>query len=393
MNELPIFISYRDEDGAPLAQWLYHILHGQTRTLPGKFLYLPTIVSPFLAPAAPAVSNWQDLLENELSRAMALIVICSPGARTDFGEDDWLYREIRWWLKHRSSIPPILVSSSSHATKWIPAIIAEKWPTTQVVRIGLSSLSASAFSPTDNQTKAVIDSILGGIVRAASEGRDHIPDSWREVGMPNQPGLYTWEKDRQGRYINANDNYAKAAGFDSPGAMIGKTDFDMPWRSLAEFFRAGDYGIVSGTGGGRIAVQEKEIMVDRVADILVCEGQLLDRFDKCVGVTGSFMDITGCQLVSRSAAELQSESGISLGKDFGNEHLTNIEIQVFRGIARSLSDERIAQELNLPRRAVASHIRSIRRKLGCPTKGDLIAIAVKSGLPIHLFGPIPEVRR
>ena len=91
-------------------------------------------------------------------------------------------------------------------------------------------------------------------------------------------GLYTWEKDRHFRYIRCNENYARG-GLVSirREAMIGKSDTDMPWRDLADFFREGDYSVMQGEGPTRFNVQEKEIMVDRVADILVTENQLLDR--------------------------------------------------------------------------------------------------------------------
>jgi hypothetical protein len=43
-----------------------------------------------------------------------------------------------------------------------------------------------------------------------------------EVGLISLPGLFVWEKDKNFKYVNCNEDYARAAGFDSPYAMMGK---------------------------------------------------------------------------------------------------------------------------------------------------------------------------
>src|SRR5437870_1639862 len=115
--------------------------------------------------------------------------------------------------------------------------------------------------------------------------------------MSNQTGLvYTWEKDKNFRYIKCNEHYAMAAGLDSPHSIVGKSDDDMPWRSLADYFRRGDQMLMDGRIS-RDNIQEKEIMFNRTADILVTERQLLNSYGHCIGVTGHFIDITGYFLV------------------------------------------------------------------------------------------------
>ena len=208
--------------------------------------------------------------------------------------------------------------------------------------------------------------------------------------MTNLPGLFTWEKDRNFRYIRCNDNYAAAAGFESAKAILGKSDDDMPWRSRADFFRSGDQQVISGAGPHRINIEEKEIMVDRVADILVTEKQLLDHRGECVGLTGYFLDITGHRLVPRDGGYCKDERGFYLGNEFGGEFLSAIEAEVFKGMMKVQSAEKIGIDLNLSRSTVESHIQSIKQKLQCITDGDVIATAIRSGLPLTLFGPDKE---
>ncbi len=212
------------------------------------------------------------------------------------------------------------------------------------------------------------------------------PDkSQTKTGIENLPGIYAWEKDRHGRYIWCNENYARAAGFDSPHAMIGKTDDDMPWRSLANFFRQGDQKVMNAESPARNLVNEKEIMVDRVADILVTENQLLTNDGICVGVTGFFLDITGTY-VEPVIGQNNSDGEFNLGPEFGNQVFSNLEASVFKGLLRKFPSEHIAKLLNITKPEVEAHTASIMQKLQCQTHGDIIATSIRSGLPVFLFG-------
>lgn len=113
----------------------------------------------------------------------------------------------------------------------------------------------------------------------------------------DQLNLYIWAKDRNFRYVYCNENYAMAAGLDSPNQIIGKSDDHLPWRKYADFFRVGDYGVLQ--GNSRVNAPEVSDTVNNVKDILVTENQLLNSSNKCIGVIGSFIDITGQQLVKK----------------------------------------------------------------------------------------------
>lgn len=389
MNEFPIFISYRQTDGSDLARWLHDKLCGRTLPPTGEFLTAPATLSVYLDQTASATSDWKQLLEQELKRTQILTIVCSPGALYEFNDrEDWFYHELNWWLNNRTTAP-VLVAKSGLEPFWVPKIIRERWSDIQIVYVPPELFSPLASGEQEAAVNAIVQSILSGIVeRLQSDdscdlGLAKLPDT---ADMVNITGLYTWEKDRYFRYIRVNENYARAAGYESPQAMIGKSDDEMPWRSLADFFRIGDHQIMNALGSPRINVTEKEIMVDRVADILVTENQLLDRRRECIGITGYFVDITGYQLIRNNIAEPEKRKDIYLGKEFGNEYLCEVEVEIFKGILKSFSLEKIAELLNLERWAVEYHIKSIKRKLQCSTDGDLIAMAIRSGLPLTLFG-------
>src|SRR5579871_2061387 len=192
--------------------------------------------------------------------------------------------------------------------------------------------------------------------------------------------LYTWEKDRHFRYIKCNEIYAAAAGLDSPYSIIGKTDDEMPWRSLADNFRAGDQSVIDGNTG-RILIQEKEIMVNRTADILVTEKQLVTSADQCIGVIGYFIDITGHQLVRTNTDQyFADERHLYLGKEFDNEYLTRTEARILEKAISGWTCSKIALVFNKSERTVENHINNLKRKLQCKTKADLTSVVQSAGL-------------
>jgi hypothetical protein len=392
MNVLPVLVSYRRVDGSDIAHWLRESLNARSITQNKGSLQTVSTLSVYLDRAQPAVSDWELSLSQELERARALIVVCTPGAKYEFGPDDCLYRELRWWLENRATTAPILVSKPQFGVRWVPDLISSKWPKAQLVTVDLEGDGTLLLPKLEAEREMSIQSIIGGI--AANVGGDTADelnllslDAQSESDNVNQPGLYMWQKDKHFRYIGCNDNYARSAGFDSPRAMIGKTDDDMPWRSLADFFRAGDQQVISGLGPIREHVMEKEIMVDGVADILVTENQIQDRRGECLGVTGYYIDVTGYQLIPRRTPCDIEETGLSLGKEFGNETFSSSEIKVFKGMLKRYDVKKIAGDFKLRHAVVKSCIRSIKRKLQCTTDGDVIATAIRSGLPLTLFGP------
>jgi hypothetical protein len=58
------------------------------------------------------------------------------------------------------------------------------------------------------------------------------------------PGHVYW-KDRHGVFQGCNEEQARAAGFNHPSEMIGKTDYDMPWKDQAEKIREVDQQVMS----------------------------------------------------------------------------------------------------------------------------------------------------
>jgi hypothetical protein len=392
MLELPVFVSCRHDDGMRVADWLQARLQGRSLILGDAASPQSAVLSVYIDRVSP-LAPYGDIAFQELERAWVWLLICTPGSMHEF-PDDRLYREMRWWMSNRSSVAPILITPVS--SRWIPEIVLKQWPTPK--RVDLNADAGVGLTPAerdflvDQNVQSVLAAIAETVTESSETGLVLRPsDSLSGSSGVNLPGLYTWQKDKYLRYIDANENYARAAGFDSPKAMLGKTDHDMAWRSLADFFQAGDRQVISGMAPSRINVQETEIMVDRIADILVTERPLLVR-GKCVGLSGFFADITGHKLVPRIVESVAPGQGIALGPEFGDEHLSELEVGVLKGMLKSFSSVQIAGANNLPRAAVEDHMQAIRRKLQCATDGDVITVAIRTGLPLALFGPAIVIR-
>jgi DNA-binding CsgD family transcriptional regulator len=393
MIEVPVFIAYRRADGSEVAGWLRECLQGRSVWVHGTLIYQGTITAYF-DQTQPAVPDWTKLQHEELERARAFLLVCSPETVYE-SPNDYLYHEIRWWLDNRSNMAPIPVTWLDE--RCIPTIVTERWPKIQFLRVAGDSWPALSSPNGQLLGERTIQSILSGMslsIERASTGNSHA------LAEPfpgfNAPGFYWWQKDKSGVYIDCNENYAYAAGCVSPRNVIGKTDDNMPWSALADFFRMGDRQIILGKGPPRSNVLEKEIMVDRTADILVNEGPLLDQRRECLGVVGRFEDITGMaeRLASLTRQELapkpttnKNEGAYHLTVESSDVCLSEIEGEVIKGMLSLYSADRIAGLLNVTRAAVEFHIQSIKRKFQCVTDGDVIVTAIKSGFQLKLFGP------
>jgi DNA-binding CsgD family transcriptional regulator len=194
----------------------------------------------------------------------------------------------------------------------------------------------------------------------------------------DQNNLYLWAKDKNYKYLYCNENYARAAGLDSPGQIVGMSDDNMPWRELADFFRQGDHDVFQGKI--RVNVPETEIMVDRRADILVSESQLLDKNQRCIGLAGSFIDITGLNIIKKTGYYNAKKRRYYLGNELGNIWLTPREVEVLKNLLLGYTVKHIGHLLKISHKTVEGYIENLRNKLNVTSKNEVISTAIRLGL-------------
>ncbi|MCP4259460.1 MAG: hypothetical protein GY774_18425 [Planctomycetes bacterium] len=131
MRNCPVFICYRQVDGKKIAQWLFENLNGRCLPDSGPVEAAEEKVSSldvYFDQTAAAVGDWKAIHQPRLHISQAMIIVCTPGATQKLDEkDDWVHREIDWWLKNRK-VAPILIDATGEGARWVPKVIKDRWP-------------------------------------------------------------------------------------------------------------------------------------------------------------------------------------------------------------------------------------------------------------------------
>jgi PAS domain S-box-containing protein len=109
--------------------------------------------------------------------------------------------------------------------------------------------------------------------------------------IDNLPRAVFW-KDRDLRIQGCNRIFASVAGLKSHLDLIGKTDFDMPWRDHAEAYRADDLHVMNNKIS-RIDQEEKNVNSEgKESWVLTSKVPVMNHEGEVVAVLGMFEDIT-----------------------------------------------------------------------------------------------------
>lgn len=105
------------------------------------------------------------------------------------------------------------------------------------------------------------------------------------------PARVFW-KDRDGVFVGCNDALAKDAGYGSARDIVGKTDFDMPWRDQAEGYREHDRRVME-SGLPELLIEEAQTTPGGTTiTLLTSKVPLRSASGEVTGVLGTYMDIS-----------------------------------------------------------------------------------------------------
>ncbi len=103
---------------------------------------------------------------------------------------------------------------------------------------------------------------------------------------------YIFWKDDGGEFLGCNQLFADSAGLDSPLEIVGKTDFDMPWRDQAEKYVKDDQEVMRAMKP-KLDIEDLQKKNDgSEITALVSKVPLLDVKNQVYGVLGIYTDIT-----------------------------------------------------------------------------------------------------
>jgi PAS domain S-box-containing protein len=124
--------------------------------------------------------------------------------------------------------------------------------------------------------------------------------------MDTIPQTIFW-KDHNLSYLGCNAQFAKDAGLASPGDIVGKNDFDMPWTQHAELYRADDFQVIE-SNTPKINFEEPITKADGSQGWLrTSKIPLHDNAGKTVAVLGMYEDITELKQAQDEQIRLQDE--------------------------------------------------------------------------------------
>lgn len=112
-----------------------------------------------------------------------------------------------------------------------------------------------------------------------------------QLVMDNIPQAVFW-KDKNLVYLGCNRAFAEDAGLDSPEQIIGKTDYDMPWKPEAELYRADDQKVME-SGQPKLNFEEPQTTpTGETIWLRTSKVPMVDAQGNVFAVLGMYEDIT-----------------------------------------------------------------------------------------------------
>ncbi|MBZ8180358.1 PAS domain S-box protein [Oscillatoria salina] len=128
-----------------------------------------------------------------------------------------------------------------------------------------------------------------------------------QLVMDNIPQFIFW-KDRNSVYLGCNCNFARAAGFEHPEQVIGKTDYDLPWtKTESDWYRQCDRWVMT-TNTPEYNITETQLQANNQERWLdTNKVPLHDAEGNVIGILGTYEDITERKLAEEALQQLNQE--------------------------------------------------------------------------------------
>lgn len=176
--------------------------------------------------------------------------------------------------------------------------------------------------------------------------------------VDNLPHFIFW-KDRESRFLGCNLFFANSAGFSSPAQIIGKSDYDMPWKDKAAQYIKDDQMIMTKCEP-LIGVEEEQPQRDgSIAIMLVSKVPMFNEKHDVIGLLCIYMDITARKQMERNLAEAKERA--EAANKAKTEFIANISHDFVTALTSILGLTQILKEKDLDRSTILSYLNDMEK--------------------------------
>ncbi len=195
-----------------------------------------------------------------------------------------------------------------------------------------------------------------------------------DINCINNFPCYISQKNREGKFISANDYFAQEVGFQCGDDLSGYSDYDL-FNDEAKLIRKND-DIVFATEKGMIFFESAMLLNGTFVKAISQKIPLQGKYKKIIGTTAISIIIykgkSSC-LDARSITEIN----LSFFSSIPNNELTQRQLDCLYYLVKGMAMKQIAKELSLSPRTVEHYIDAIKQKLNCESRVELISLALK----------------
>jgi len=187
--------------------------------------------------------------------------------------------------------------------------------------------------------------------------------------------LHIFLKDKKGIYQGCTNPLANSLGFSKGCDMLGATDFDMCWSASANDFRVNDLKVMT-EEKTNLSIESGTLGNGSQGKALSYKLPLRSKERKIIGVLGVAIEFENNELLSAlQFHQLLDSPSIKLQtlKKISTYNLTTRQSECLYHLVMGLSIKQIAIRLSLSARTVEHYLETVKVKLNCYTRCQLIA--------------------
>ena len=190
------------------------------------------------------------------------------------------------------------------------------------------------------------------------------------------PASIYW-KDKKGLYLRANNALAKSTVKSSCEDIVGFTDYDLSWKDEAFIMQKNDNEVIY-TGQSKTVIEPAKTFQDNKTRLFLShKSPLRLRTGKIIGTFGLSFVIDDKVSVPANLFAVNPAAGDNKANYAYTFGLTERQIECLFNLVKGMTIKQIAKTLSLSPRTVEHYLDTIKQKLNCESRVELISKALQ----------------